>query len=134
MRATWSATALGYSELCQQDCERIVAKYERGTYAVAPTSWIKILNPSYSQKHVRHPLVPPFAGSRRGPSHQSVPGHLRRRLRAHHRQAQAAPHVTRPASWFKVLNADSTPKRRREEMSDRFQNRVSPQPQRLNSI
>jgi hypothetical protein len=41
---------LGRHGICQRDCEGIVGKYKRGTYATAPISWVKILNPSYSQK------------------------------------------------------------------------------------
>jgi bifunctional non-homologous end joining protein LigD len=45
-----------FQAICQQDCEGIVGKYKRGTYAAAPTSWVKILNPSYSQKRDRQKM------------------------------------------------------------------------------
>jgi bifunctional non-homologous end joining protein LigD len=42
-----------FQTICQQDCEGIVGKYKRGTYTTAPSSWVKILNPNYSQKRDR---------------------------------------------------------------------------------
>jgi hypothetical protein len=42
-----------FQAICQQDCEGIVGKYKRGTYAAWPASWVKILNPGYSQKRGR---------------------------------------------------------------------------------
>ena len=42
-----------FQAICDQDCEGIVGKYRRGTYATAPTSWVKILNPNYSQMRNR---------------------------------------------------------------------------------
>jgi len=45
-----------FQAICQQDCEGIVGKYKRGTYTTAPTSWVKILNPSYSQKRDRQKM------------------------------------------------------------------------------
>jgi bifunctional non-homologous end joining protein LigD len=45
-----------FQAICQQDCEGIVGKYKRGTYAAAPTSWIKILNPNYSQMRGREEM------------------------------------------------------------------------------
>ena len=39
-----------FQAICQRDCEEIVGKHKRGPYTTAPTSWVKILNPSYSQK------------------------------------------------------------------------------------
>jgi bifunctional non-homologous end joining protein LigD len=42
-----------YQAICQQDCEGIVGKYKRGVYAPSPTSWVKILNPNYSQQRGR---------------------------------------------------------------------------------
>lgn len=45
-----------FQAICQQDCEGIVGKYKRGTYAAAPTLWVKILNPNYSQKRDRQTM------------------------------------------------------------------------------
>jgi bifunctional non-homologous end joining protein LigD len=45
-----------FRAICQQDCEGIVGKYRRGTYANTPTSWVKILNPNYSQKRDRQKM------------------------------------------------------------------------------
>jgi bifunctional non-homologous end joining protein LigD len=42
-----------FQAICQQGCEGIVGKYRRGTYTAAPTSWVKILNPNYSQMRGR---------------------------------------------------------------------------------
>jgi bifunctional non-homologous end joining protein LigD len=42
-----------FQAICEQDCEGIVGKYKRGTYTAAPTSWVKILNPNYSQMRGR---------------------------------------------------------------------------------
>jgi bifunctional non-homologous end joining protein LigD len=49
-----------FQAICEQDCEGIVGKYKRGTYTTAPTSWVKILNPSYSQKRGRKELFEGF--------------------------------------------------------------------------
>jgi len=49
-----------FQAICQQDCEGIAGKYKRGTYTAAPTSWAKILNPSYSQKRERRELFDKF--------------------------------------------------------------------------
>jgi bifunctional non-homologous end joining protein LigD len=49
-----------FQAICQQDCEGIVGKYKRGTYTAAPTSWVKILNPSYSQKRGRDEMFETF--------------------------------------------------------------------------
>jgi len=46
-----------FQAICQQDCEGIVGKYKRGAYAATPTSWVKILNPSYSQKRERPEML-----------------------------------------------------------------------------
>jgi bifunctional non-homologous end joining protein LigD len=49
-----------FQAICQQDCEGIVGKYKRGTYTTAPTSWVKILNPNYSQKRDRQKMFENF--------------------------------------------------------------------------
>jgi bifunctional non-homologous end joining protein LigD len=49
-----------FQAICEQDCEGIVGKYKRGTYAAAPTSWVKILNPNYSQKRDRQKMFENF--------------------------------------------------------------------------
>jgi bifunctional non-homologous end joining protein LigD len=49
-----------FQAICQQDCEGIVGKYKRGTYAATPTSWVKILNPSYSQMRGRKEMFENF--------------------------------------------------------------------------
>ena len=49
-----------FQAICQQDCEGIVGKYNRGTYTAAPTSWVKILNPNYSQKRERREMFENF--------------------------------------------------------------------------
>lgn len=46
-----------FQAICQQDCEGIVGKYKRGTYTNTPTSWVKILNPNYSQMRGREELL-----------------------------------------------------------------------------
>jgi bifunctional non-homologous end joining protein LigD len=51
--------------ICQQDCEGIVGKYKRGTYTAAPTSWVKILNPNYSQKRGRDEMFETFREGRK---------------------------------------------------------------------
>jgi bifunctional non-homologous end joining protein LigD len=51
-----------FQAICQQDCEGIVGKYKRGTYAAAPTSWVKVLNPSYSQMRGRKEMFEKFRG------------------------------------------------------------------------
>ena len=45
-----------FQAICEQDCEGIVGKYKRGTYASTPTSWVKILNPNYSQARGREQM------------------------------------------------------------------------------
>ena len=45
-----------FQAICQQDCEGMVGKYRRGTYAASPTSWVKILNPNYSQMRGREEM------------------------------------------------------------------------------
>jgi hypothetical protein len=49
-----------FQAICQRDCEGIVGKYKRGTYTTAPISWVKILNPSYSQKRGRDEMFENF--------------------------------------------------------------------------
>jgi bifunctional non-homologous end joining protein LigD len=49
-----------FQAICQQDCEGIVGKYKRGTYTAAPISWVKILNPWYSQKRGRREMFENF--------------------------------------------------------------------------
>jgi ATP-dependent DNA ligase len=49
-----------FQAICQQDCEGIVGKYKRGAYTAAPTSWVKILNPNYSQKRDRQEMFENF--------------------------------------------------------------------------
>jgi ATP-dependent DNA ligase len=49
-----------FQAICEQDCEGIVGKYKRGTYTAAPTSWVKILNPNYSQKRERREMFQNF--------------------------------------------------------------------------
>lgn len=53
-----------FQAICQQDCEEIVGKYKRGTYAAKPVSWVKILNPSYSQMRGRQELFENFGKHR----------------------------------------------------------------------
>jgi len=45
-----------FQAICEQDCEGIVGKYKRGTYTAKPASWVKILNPSYSQMRHREEM------------------------------------------------------------------------------
>jgi hypothetical protein len=45
-----------FQVICEHDCEGIVGKYKRGTYAAKPVSWVKILNPNYSQKRGRQKM------------------------------------------------------------------------------
>ena len=49
-----------FQAICEQDCEGIVGKYKRGTYAVKPVSWVKILNPNYSQMRGRQEMFENF--------------------------------------------------------------------------
>jgi bifunctional non-homologous end joining protein LigD len=49
-----------FQAICQQDCEGIVGKYKRGSYTNSPTSWVKILNPNYSQQRGRREMVENF--------------------------------------------------------------------------
>jgi hypothetical protein len=49
-----------FQAICQWDCEGIFGKYKRGTYTTAPISWVKILNPSYSQKRGRDEMFENF--------------------------------------------------------------------------
>ena len=49
-----------FQAICQQDCEGIVGKYKRGTYTAAPISWVKILNPLYTQKRGRQEMFEAF--------------------------------------------------------------------------
>jgi bifunctional non-homologous end joining protein LigD len=52
-----------FQAICQQDCEGIVGKYRRGTYAAKPVSWVKILNPNYSQMRGREEMFENFRNS-----------------------------------------------------------------------
>ena len=49
-----------FQAICQQDCEGIVGKYKRGAYAAKPVSWVKVLNPSYSQMRGREEMFERF--------------------------------------------------------------------------
>jgi bifunctional non-homologous end joining protein LigD len=53
-----------FQAACQQDCEGIVGKYRRGTYTAKPVSWVKILNPSYSQMRGRQEMFDKFRDQR----------------------------------------------------------------------
>ena len=52
-----------FQAICQQDCEGIVGKYKLGKYAAKPVSWVKILNPSYSQMRGRQEMFEAFHDS-----------------------------------------------------------------------
>ena len=45
-----------FQAICQQDCEGVVGKYKLGTYTDKPVSWLKILNPDYSQMRGREEM------------------------------------------------------------------------------
>jgi bifunctional non-homologous end joining protein LigD len=49
-----------FKAICEQDCEGIVGKYKRGTYTDKPASWVKVLNPSYSQMRGREAMFDRF--------------------------------------------------------------------------
>jgi bifunctional non-homologous end joining protein LigD len=49
-----------FQAICEQDCEGIVGKYKRGTYTDKPASWVKVLNPSYSQMRGREAIFDRF--------------------------------------------------------------------------
>ena len=49
-----------FKAICEQDCEGIDGKYKRGAYAAKPVSWVKILNPSYSQMRGREEMFERF--------------------------------------------------------------------------
>jgi ATP-dependent DNA ligase len=49
-----------FQVICQQDCEGIVGKYKRGTYTDKLASWVKVLNPSYSQMRAREAMFDRF--------------------------------------------------------------------------
>jgi hypothetical protein len=45
----------------QRDCEGMVAKHKRGTYAaLGPAGWFKVLNPAYTQKRGRQEMFEGF--------------------------------------------------------------------------
>ena len=93
-----------FQAICQRDCEGIVGKYRRGTYTAAPTSWVKILNPNYSQmrgrdemfqnpKDRRERVVAAGAGALNATLSTlfvvpNVPGHVEDRNDYNHRQKQ----------------------------------------------
>jgi len=46
-----------YAEVCRRDPEGIVAKHARAPYApAAPSTWVKVKNPAYSQADGRWEL------------------------------------------------------------------------------
>ena len=45
---------------CQQDLEGIVIKAARGPYSETPRSWLKVLNPDYTQKRGRREMFEKF--------------------------------------------------------------------------
>jgi len=45
---------------CAQDLEGIVIKAARGPYNEAPRSWLKVLNPDYTQKRGRREMFEKF--------------------------------------------------------------------------
>jgi bifunctional non-homologous end joining protein LigD len=49
-----------FKAICQQDCEGIVGKYKRGAHVAKPVSWVKVLNPSYSQMRGREEMFERF--------------------------------------------------------------------------
>jgi len=54
-----------FKAICEQDCEGIVGKYKRGAYAAKPVSWVKVLNPSYSQMRGREEMFERFRERRK---------------------------------------------------------------------
>jgi bifunctional non-homologous end joining protein LigD len=42
-----------FKAICDRDCEGIVGKHKNGPYSTAPKSWVKVLNPDYTQKRGR---------------------------------------------------------------------------------
>jgi hypothetical protein len=48
---------------CAQDLEGIVIKAARGPYSETPRSWLKVLNPDYTQKRGRREMFEKFHGS-----------------------------------------------------------------------
>jgi ATP-dependent DNA ligase len=45
-----------FKAICDRDCEGIVGKHMNGAYSTAPKSWVKVLNPDYSQKRGRREM------------------------------------------------------------------------------
>jgi ATP-dependent DNA ligase len=45
---------------CTQDLEGIVIKAARGAYSEAPRSWLKVINPNYSQHRGRRDMFDKF--------------------------------------------------------------------------
>src|SRR5207245_10944224 len=45
---------------CQQDLEGVIIKAARGPYNEAPRSWLKVINPNYSQHRGRREMLNGF--------------------------------------------------------------------------
>ena len=62
-----------FKAICARDCEGIVGKHRDGRYSTAPNSWVKVLNPDYTQKRGRREMFDKFRERRPAPSaHQST--------------------------------------------------------------
>ena len=49
-----------FQACCASDLEGVVIKHRRGTYAYAPRSWLKVINPNYSQHRGRREMFDKF--------------------------------------------------------------------------
>jgi bifunctional non-homologous end joining protein LigD len=49
-----------FKAICDRDCEGIVGKHRDGRYSTAPNSWVKVLNPDYTQKRERREMFDRF--------------------------------------------------------------------------
>ena len=63
-----------FAACCTSDLEGIVIKHRRGTYSQAPRSWLKVINPNYSQHRGRREMFDRFRQRpRRDPLQSTVP-------------------------------------------------------------
>src|ERR1700739_1117127 len=49
-----------FTLICELDLEGIVAKHKAGPYTATPVTWLKILNPDYTQKRGRREMFDRF--------------------------------------------------------------------------
>jgi bifunctional non-homologous end joining protein LigD len=57
-----------FQAICARDLEGVVAKHRLGPYTATPQTWLKVLNPDYTQKRGRREMFDKFREGQRVPT------------------------------------------------------------------